>query len=229
MIITTSGRLDPRRVADDPVVAGWLEHLHREPIPASQELLLLRRWLTRETGDRPCGAQAACWLDLKRTYMQLRPRLRRNYGTTNFPEIYAPVMAPLGGGAIPGGAVDIDGRAYHGLFLDFGPSSIDGWLARIAAQELGLDEDDLLDVRRRQLRIDGQRVDLTPLEFEVLHYLRQHEGATVPRHALLADIWGYEADIGSNVIEAVVRSLRNKLGARSTIIETVRGVGYRLR
>jgi Transcriptional regulatory protein, C terminal len=227
--MTTSGRHDPLRFADDPVVEGWLQHLRREPIPASQELLLIRRWLTREAGDGPCGAQAACWRDLKRAYMELRPRLRRNYATTNLPEVYAPVLAPLSGGPIPNGAVEIDGRAYHGLVLDFGPSSVDGWLTRIAAAELGLPEDDLLDVRRRQLLVDGQRIDLTSLEFEVLHYLRQHEGATVPRYALLTDVWGYQADIGSNVVEAVVHALRKKLGARASMIETVRGVGYRLR
>jgi hypothetical protein len=228
-VITTSERLDPRTVADDPVVAGWLAHLRREPIPARQVLLLLRRWLTREAGDGPCDAQAAFWLDLKRTYMQLRPRLRRNYGTTNHPEVYVPVMAPLGGGAIPDGEVTIDGRAYHGLFLDFGPASVDGWLTRIAADELGLPEDDLLDVRARQLLRDGRRIDLTRLEFEVLTYLRQHEGAAVPRPALLADIWGYDSEIGSNVVDAVVRTLRRKLGDDATRIETVRGVGYRFR
>ena len=229
IIMTTSGRHDPRGFADDPVVDGWLQHLRREPIPASQELLLIRRWLTREAGDGPCGAQAACWRDLKRAYMELRPRLRRNYATTNCPEVYAPVLAPLYGGPIPNGAVEIDGRAYHTLVLDFGPSSVDGWLTRIAADELGLPEDDLLDVRRRQLLVDGRRVDLTSLEFETLHYLRQHEGTTVPRYALLADVWGYQADIGSNVVDAVVHTLRKKLGARASMIETVRGVGYRLR
>jgi hypothetical protein len=228
-IMTTSGRHHPREFADDPMVAGWLRHLRRQPIPASQELLLIRRWLTREAGDGPCAVQGAFWLDLKRTYMELRPRLRRNYGTANCPEVYAPVLAPLGGGLIPDGVVEIDGRPYHGMFVEFGPSSVDGWLTRIAADELGLPEDDLLDLRRRQLLVDGRRVDLTPLEFEVLHYLRQHEGATVPHYALLADVWGYQADLASNVIEAVVHSLRKKLGPRSSMIETVRGVGYRLR
>jgi hypothetical protein len=113
--------------------------------------------------------------------------------------------------------VEIDGRAYHGLVLDFGPSSVDGWLTRIAAAELGLPEDDLVDVRQRQLLLDGQRIDLTSLEFEVLHYLRQHEGATVPRYALLADVWGYQADVGSNVVEAArsTASLRVRVPDRA--------------
>jgi hypothetical protein len=228
IVMTSSRRHDPRQFADDPVVANWLDHLRRDPIPPSQELLLIRRWLTREAGDGPCPAQAACWRDLKRMYMELRPRLRRNYSTTNRPEVYLPVLAPLGGAAIPGGEVNLDGRIHYGVYLEFGPSSVDGWLTRIAADELGLPEDDLLDVRQRQLLLDGERIDLTRLEFELLNYLRQHEGVIVGRHALLADVWGYQANVGSNVVETVVHSLRKKLGQRAAIIETVRGVGYRL-
>jgi hypothetical protein len=108
------------------------------------------------------------WLDLKRTYMALRPRLRRNYGATDHPEIYGPVMDQLGGGIIPQGVAEVGGRQYHGLYLEFGPSSVDGWLARLTARELGLPEDDLLDVRQRQVLVDGRRVDLTPKEFEVV-------------------------------------------------------------
>lgn len=67
---------------------------------------------------------------------------------------------------------------------------------------------------------------LTRLEFGVLSYLRQRDGRVVDRASLLRDVWGYE-DGGSNVIEAVVRSLRRKLGDRAPAIETVRGVGYR--
>jgi hypothetical protein len=162
-------------------------------------------------------------------YMELRPRLRRNYSTTNRPEVYAPVLAPLGGAVIPGGDVELDGRIYYGLYLEFGPSSVDGWLTRIGSEELGLPEDDLLDARQRQLLVDGERIDLTPLEFELLNYLSQHAGAVVSRYDLLADVWGYGANVGSNVIEAVVYALRKKLGPRSSVIETVRGVGYRFR
>ena len=97
-IITTSGRTDPRRFAHDPVVAMWLEHLAEHPIGPGQEVLLIRRWLTWDAGDGPCEAQASMWLDLKRIYMQLRPRLRRNYGITDHPEIYGPVMEQIRGG-----------------------------------------------------------------------------------------------------------------------------------
>jgi hypothetical protein len=168
------------------------------------------------------------WLDLKRTYMALRPRLRRNYGATDHPEIYGPVMDQLGGGIIPQGVAEVGGRQYHGLYLEFGPSSVDGWLARLAARELGLPEDDLLDVRQRQVLVDGRRVDLTPKEFEVVHYLRERTGDTVSRLELLGAIWGYEDELGSNVVDAVIHALRKKLGSHADMIQTVRGVGYRL-
>ena len=227
-IITTSGRTDPRRFAHDPVVAMWLDHLAEHPIGPGQEVLLIRRWLTWDAGDGPCEAQASMWLDLKRIYMQLRPRLRRNYGITNHPEIYGPVMEQIRGGVIPRGVVEIDGREYHGLYLEFGPSSVDGWLADLAAAEFGPPEDDLLDVRQRQLLINGDRVDLTPKEFEVMRFLRERTGHTVPRSELLDAVWGFDDDLGSNVVDAVIHRLREKLADNADLIQTVRGVGYRL-
>jgi hypothetical protein len=227
-IITTSGRTDPRRFAHDPVVAMWLDHLAEHPIGPGQEVLLIRRWLTWDAGDGPCEAQASMWLDLKRIYMQLRPRLRRNYGITSHPEIYGPVMEQIRGGVIPRGVVEIGGREYHGLYLEFGPSSVDGWLTDLAAAEFGPPEDDLLDVRQRQLLINGHRVDLTPKEFEVMHFLRERIGQTVPRTELLAAVWGFDDDLGSNVVDAVIYRLREKLGDNADLIQTVRGVGYRL-
>jgi DNA-binding response OmpR family regulator len=112
--------------------------------------------------------------------------------------------------------------------LDFGPSSVDGWLTKLAARELLIEEDSILDPVERQLVIGGRRVDLTRLEFEVLDYLYQRQGKVVDRSSLLRDVWGY-SHVGSNVIDTVVRSLRKKLGERASMIETVRGRGYRLR
>ncbi|HSJ43789.1 MAG TPA: winged helix-turn-helix domain-containing protein [Euzebyales bacterium] len=72
-------------------------------------------------------------------------------------------------------------------------------------------------------------MDLTPLEFEVVHYLREREGTPVSRQEMLGDIWGYDTIIGSNVVDAVVVGLRRKLDRHADLIETVRGVGYRFR
>jgi len=96
------------------------------------------------------------------------------------------------------------------------------------ARELLIAEDSILDPVERQLVLDGRRVDLTRLEFEVLDYLLQHEGKVVERSSLLRDVWG-SPHVGSNVVDAVVRTLRKKLGERATMIETVRSIGYRFR
>ncbi|MGH7484187.1 MAG: winged helix-turn-helix domain-containing protein, partial [bacterium] len=63
----------------------------------------------------------------------------------------------------------------------------------------------------------------------VLEYLLDREGQAVSRASLIQDVWGYSYTGGSNVIEAVVRSLRKKLQERASCVETVSGVGYRFR
>jgi DNA-binding response OmpR family regulator len=91
---------------------------------------------------------------------------------------------------------------------------------------LQIEDDSILDLVQHQLVLDGRRVDLTKLEFEVISYLYQRKGTVVERSELLRDVWGYDYAGGSNVIEANVRSLRRKLGDRAASIETVRGLGY---
>ena len=211
----------------DPVTLSWREHLRREPVPRGQRVLFNRRWLSEDEGERPSGVQAACWLDIKRAYMELRPELRRLYTTVRDIATYAPIITPLGFVALPD-AVQLDGVSYHSVLLDFGPSSVDGWLTKLAARELLIAGDSILDPVERQLVVGGRRVDLTRLEFELLDYLYQRQGKVVDRSNLLRDVWGY-SHVGSNVIDTVVRSLRKKLGERASMIETVRGRGYRLR
>ncbi|HLQ49708.1 MAG TPA: winged helix-turn-helix domain-containing protein, partial [Candidatus Dormibacteraeota bacterium] len=109
----------------------------------------------------------------------------------------------------------------------FGPSSIDGWLSALVAAELRIDEDSILDVAQRQLVLDGRRVDLTSLEFELFNYLFQRPGQVVERSSILRDVWGTDYAGGSNVIEVAVGSIRRQLGERSSAVETVRGMGYR--
>ena len=62
----------------------------------------------------------------------------------------------------------------------------------------------------------------------MFNYLLHREGNVVERETLLRDVWG-STYVGSNVVEAVIRSLRKKLGDRAPAIETVRGLGYRSR
>ena len=118
---------------------------------------------------------------------------------------------------------------YHTAMLDFGPSSVDGWLARLVAAELGVEEDGLLDCAARELVLNGRRIGLTKLEFGVMEYLHRRAGEAVPRSSLLASVWEQSYDGGGNVVDVVVRGLRKKLGEKASLIQTVHGVGYRLR
>jgi DNA-binding response OmpR family regulator len=84
----------------------------------------------------------------------------------------------------------------------------------------------MLDIRTRKAMKDGEVIDLTAREFTMLEVLIQHPGQVLSREQLLAHVWGYDYDPGSNVVEVYIRYLRRKLG--SDAIETVRGMGYRL-
>ena len=62
-----------------------------------------------------------------------------------------------------------------------------------------------------------------------MEYLQRHVGEAVPRSALLENVWKQIYDGGSNVVDVVIRALRKKLADLASVIETVQGVGYRLR
>jgi DNA-binding response OmpR family regulator len=84
-----------------------------------------------------------------------------------------------------------------------------------------------LDLRTRRAMAHGELVELTAREFTMLETFMRHAGQVLSREQLLAHVWGYDYDPGSNVVEVYVRYLRRKLGEET--IETVRGMGYRLR
>ncbi|HSI80200.1 MAG TPA: response regulator transcription factor [Solirubrobacterales bacterium] len=83
-----------------------------------------------------------------------------------------------------------------------------------------------LDLRTRRAMVEGSLVELTAREFTMLETFMHHAGQVLSREQLLAHVWGYDYDPGSNVVEVYVRYLRRKLG--ESAIETVRGMGYRL-
>jgi DNA-binding response OmpR family regulator len=117
------------------------------------------------------------------------------------------------------------------------PFALDELLARVRAQlRRGALPDDgnlvragplVLDLARRQALLDGAVANLSDREFRVLHHLAVHAGEVVSRERLLAEVWGYAFDPGSNVVEVCVRRLRQKLEPANPI-ETVRNAGYRL-
>jgi DNA-binding response OmpR family regulator len=83
-----------------------------------------------------------------------------------------------------------------------------------------------LDIRTRRASVGDRTVELTAREYGVLETFMRHPDQVLSREQLLSQVWGYDFDPGSNVVEVYVRALRNKLG--DFIIETVRGMGYRL-
>jgi DNA-binding response OmpR family regulator len=117
------------------------------------------------------------------------------------------------------------------------PFSLDELLARIRVRLRGAptfgDEHVLrggnvvLDVARRQAGVGERTADLSDREFRLLHHLLVHAGEVLSRERLLAEVWGYDFDPGSNVVDVCVRRLRQKLGPEAPI-ETVRNAGYRL-
>lgn len=75
---------------------------------------------------------------------------------------------------------------------------------------------------------DGKEVALTFKEFELLKYLMENAGIVLTRDKLLEEVWGYEYEGETRTLDVHIRTLRQKLGEAGAIIETVRGVGYKI-
>jgi DNA-binding response OmpR family regulator len=85
-----------------------------------------------------------------------------------------------------------------------------------------------LDLRTRRLHGPGDEVeDLTSREFALAELLFRHPGQVLSREQILSQVWGFDYDPGSNIVDVYISNLRRKLGG--DVIETIRGVGYRLR
>lgn len=82
-----------------------------------------------------------------------------------------------------------------------------------------------LDLRRRRAFRADQEVELSSREFALAEVLLRNHGLVLSREQLLSQVWGYDFDPGSNVVDVYVGYLRKKLGA--DLISTVRGMGYR--
>ncbi len=217
----------PRRLCDaDPVARRWRDHLRERPLGTGERAVGHHFERADPLDPSQALVHAALGLEVSRTWMALRPHLRRHYTVVrDLSELEHPVLR--GAELLPGPPLVIDGTRRYPALIDFGPASVDGWLTALIATELHVEEDCMLDVGQRQLVVDGRRVHLTRLELGVFRALFERPGRVVERADLLREVWGYHDEGGSNVIEAVVRSLRRKLDHRADMIETVRGVGYR--
>jgi LytTr DNA-binding domain-containing protein/AAA ATPase-like protein len=135
-ILFERGRVDPVLLQEDPITAAWCAHLDAHPVLSRERVLFNRRWMTRGAGEALSPVQAACWLDLKRSYMEIRPNLRRVYATVIDIGLFAPFVTPLGFVPIEQAQQTLGGYTYYTAMLDFGPASIDGWLSRLIGLEL---------------------------------------------------------------------------------------------
>jgi DNA-binding response OmpR family regulator len=116
------------------------------------------------------------------------------------------------------------------------PCSFDELLARIRARLRTADQPAsttvsygrvTIDLSTRAAHIGGRSVELTPREFSLLETLMHHAGQVLSQPQLLDQVWGYDRDPSSNVVEVYVGYLRKKL--KPDVVETVRGAGYRFR
>jgi hypothetical protein len=215
--------------ACDPVAAAWRRDVVlRDPSAA----LFARRWLDRDVGEAPCASQAASWVDCKRAYLEMRGTLRWVYTVIANPEPFGEMPARLGFRPLAEPTIDVGGQTLYSVMLDMGPGSVDAWLAKLVGAEITAEEVEsskVLDVEAHELLLSSGRVGLTSLEFGVMRYLQERPGKAVGRYDLMEAVWGHRNPTASNVVDVVVRSLRQKLGADAASVETVRGTGYRYR
>jgi DNA-binding response OmpR family regulator len=86
--------------------------------------------------------------------------------------------------------------------------------------------DAVLDLRTRRLTVGSRTLELSAREFSMAELFFRHPGQVLSREQLLSNVWGYDFDPGSNVVDVYVGYLRKKLGKGR--IKTVRGMGYRM-
>ena len=92
----------------------------------------------------------------------------------------------------------------------------------LAAGGLVLNED------KHQVRADGQEVQLTLKEFELLRYLLENRDIALSRNRILETVWGFDFEGETRTVDMHIKTLRQKLGSCGGLIQTVRGIGYKL-
>jgi DNA-binding response OmpR family regulator len=86
-----------------------------------------------------------------------------------------------------------------------------------------------MDISRHRVTVSKKEVVLSPMEFNLLKVLIQRSGRVQSRERLLEDVWDIASDVTTRTVDTHIKRLREKLGKHSDIIETVRGVGYRIK
>jgi len=116
------------------------------------------------------------------------------------------------------------------------PFELEELLARIRALLKRMNLSDSLKIGNVEMKIsqmrvfiDGKEISLTPTEFRLLEELMRGKGTVLSKEDLLERVWGFEGWENPNVVEVYVNYLRRKMGKASSMIKTIRGVGYAFR
>lgn len=129
--------------------------------------------------------------------------------------------------------------------LDYGaddyivkPFDIEELLARIRAMLRRQPKKNIIDIKGLiidkdafKVTVDGIPLDLTKTEYDLLYLLAENKNHVMQREQIITDVWGYDSEVETNVVDVYIRYLRNKLKpfGKDKYIETVRGVGYVIR
>ncbi|MBS5451826.1 MAG: response regulator transcription factor [Coriobacteriia bacterium] len=164
--------------------------------------------------------------------LQILKRLRANPSTADIPVMMVTAKDTEFDTvvALDGGADDYLSKPFGMMELVSRCRALLRRARRLAPADDTLTVGDLaLSPSRHEVSLDGAPVSLTLREFDLLAYLMAHPGIVCTRDSLLKQVWGWDFDGGSRTVDVHVQTLRSKLEGSSAAIETVRGVGYRLR
>ncbi|MBR0416884.1 MAG: response regulator transcription factor [Firmicutes bacterium] len=98
---------------------------------------------------------------------------------------------------------------------------------RTDAEDVLTSEGIVLNLAARTLEVDGEKIEITMKEFEILSFLMKNRNIAISRERMLSDIWGYDFYGDDRTIDTHIKNLRNRLGKYRDKISTVRGVGYK--
>lgn len=84
-----------------------------------------------------------------------------------------------------------------------------------------------MDLEKFEVKVGGEEIKLTALEFKLLKFLHERKGRVASRDQLLDRVWGYQKDLNTRTVDTHIKRLREKLGEAGSYIETLRGLGYR--
>lgn len=89
-------------------------------------------------------------------------------------------------------------------------------------------KDLVLDTAKRSVSLEGEAVDLSYKEFELLRYLMENEDRVLTRDEIMSEVWGFDYRGETRTVDVHIRSLRQKLGPHRDYIKTIRNVGYKI-